>query len=187
MNNFCYSINRTSNCNYYPAKKRQEVKKYFQLERCCYCVDKLNQLADISVGDNYTNKNNDIKGSNSLIIRTKIGEEIINDIKNELETNIISMQEICHAQKINEKKKQADYIKSLYKSKNVSVCDDIINNSCAINRRNLKNYRKKLKNINTGKQYNKKPYKLYISLYYIKISDKLKVLLKKILNNISRR
>lgn len=181
------TISKNGKVNYYPAKKRQEVKKYFQLERCCYCVDKLNQLADISVGDNYTNKNNDIKGSNSLIIRTKIGEEIINDIKNELETNIISIQEICHAQKIDEKKKQADYIKSLYKSKNVSVCDDIINNSCVIDRKNLKNYRKKLKNINIGKQYNKKPYKLYISLYYIKISDKLKVLLKKILNNISRR
>ena len=77
---------------YYPAKKRQEVKRYFQLERCCYCIDKLNQLADISIGDNYTSHNKDIKGTNSLIIRTQQGKQIVEEMREKIESYPISIE-----------------------------------------------------------------------------------------------
>lgn len=40
---------------YVPLGERARMKRYFMPERCLYCVDKLNVLGDISLGDNYTN------------------------------------------------------------------------------------------------------------------------------------
>lgn len=37
-----------------PRETRMQVKDFFCVERCHYCLDKLNQFADISFGDNYT-------------------------------------------------------------------------------------------------------------------------------------
>lgn len=56
--------------------ERIKVKEYFQLEGCLYCLDKLNILADISVGDNYISENNDKDGISSVIIRTQKAIEI---------------------------------------------------------------------------------------------------------------
>lgn len=172
---------------YYPAKKRQEVKRYFQLERCCYCIDKLNQLADISIGDNYTSHNKDIKGTNSLIIRTQQGKQIVEEMRDKIESYPISIEEIYQAQKIDIKKKQVDNIKILYKNTNISVCDDITSDSRQINNKNTKLYKRKLKDIGIGKQYSAKPYKLYISLHYVKLKNMIKKTIKNILSNIIRR
>ena len=54
-------------------KERERAKPYFMPERCLYCVDKLNVCADISLGDNYTGKEDSALGSNSVIIRTRKG------------------------------------------------------------------------------------------------------------------
>ena len=59
-----------------PNTERMKVKDYFQPERCLYCLDKLNMFADISVGDNYTGNNSDLRGSNSVIVRTEEGQRI---------------------------------------------------------------------------------------------------------------
>ncbi len=172
---------------YYPAQKRQEVKRYFQLERCCYCIDKLNQLADISIGDNYTSHNKDIKGTNSLIIRTQQGKQIIEEMRDKIESYPISIEEIYQAQKIDIKKKQVDNIKILYKNTNISVCDDITSDSRQINNKNTKLYKRKLKDIGIGKQYSAKPYKLYVSLHYVRLKNMIKKTIKNILSNIIRR
>lgn len=58
---------------YVPLAERAKVKAYFMPERCLYCVDKLNICADISLGDNYTGKDESKLGSNSVIIRTEAG------------------------------------------------------------------------------------------------------------------
>lgn len=55
--------------------ERMKVKEYFQPEACLYCLDKLNQYADISFGDNYIKENHDSKGVSSVVIRSAVGEQ----------------------------------------------------------------------------------------------------------------
>ena len=38
-------------------KTTELMQNIFELERCLYCIDKLNVVSDISVGDNYTSQN----------------------------------------------------------------------------------------------------------------------------------
>lgn len=65
----------------FPAQKRMEVKDYFCPERCLYCMDKLNQFSDISVGDNYTGLNSRKEGSSCIIVRTNRGVDILENVK----------------------------------------------------------------------------------------------------------
>ena len=55
-----------------PAQQRMQVKEIFQLKRCLYCCDKLNQFADISLGDDYVNRESSIQvnGKSLIIPRT---------------------------------------------------------------------------------------------------------------------
>ena len=77
---------------------RGDLKDYFVPERCLYCIDKLNISADIAFGDNYTKQNSSLKGTNSVIIRTNLGEQIWNMVLPYLEYEPISILEIGEAQ-----------------------------------------------------------------------------------------
>ncbi len=57
------------------ANERMMVKEFCKQKRCLYCMDKLNVEADLSVGDNYTKKDDSAEGSSSLIIRTASGQK----------------------------------------------------------------------------------------------------------------
>ena len=70
---------------YVDKNQRSAMKKYFMPERCMYCIDKLNVEADISIGDNYTSVASSIDGSNSVIIRTDIGESAWKQVKDDLD------------------------------------------------------------------------------------------------------
>lgn len=83
---------------YVPLAERAKAKAYFMPERCLYCVDKLNVYADISLGDNYTGKDESSLGSNSVIIRTQAGKAAWNAVTDKLETRDISIDEIQKAQ-----------------------------------------------------------------------------------------
>ena len=85
---------------YRPLADRTKAKAYFMPERCLYCVDKLNACADISLGDNYTGKDESKLGSNSVIIRTQIGEIACAAAKDLLEIRDISITDIQQAQAI---------------------------------------------------------------------------------------
>lgn len=85
---------------YRPLADRTKAKAYFMPERCLYCVDKLNACADISLGDNYTGKYGSELGSNSVIIRTQIGETAWVAAKDLLEIREISITDIQQAQAI---------------------------------------------------------------------------------------
>lgn len=87
-----------------PAVERMAVKECFMPERCLYCIDKLNIFADISVGDNYTNKNQSKSGSNSIIVRTDIGKNIWCKYKNYFLSSPITIRDIWIAQKMDEKR-----------------------------------------------------------------------------------
>lgn len=83
---------------YRPLSDRIKAKAYFVPERCIYCVDKLNACADISLGDNYTGKDESKLGSNSVIIRTRIGVDAWAIAKDQLEIRDICIKEIQQAQ-----------------------------------------------------------------------------------------
>ncbi len=83
---------------YLDKSERIKTKDFFMPERCLYCIDKLNIYADISLGDNYTNINSSEKGSNSVIIRTELGEKIWNYVSNAIEYCPVDITEIHKAQ-----------------------------------------------------------------------------------------
>ena len=83
---------------YVSIDERGRVKKYFMPERCLYCVDKLNALADISLGDNYTKIATSKLGSNSVILRTSRGMEAWNACLESLEAVPVEMEQILEAQ-----------------------------------------------------------------------------------------
>ncbi len=79
-------------------KERTSMKEYFMPERCLYCADKLNVKADLSVGDNYTEQNSSSLGSNSVVIRTSIGEKAWNAAGSLLNCELIAYDKIQKAQ-----------------------------------------------------------------------------------------
>lgn len=89
--------------------ERIRVKDIFCPERCLYCIDKLNQFSDISLGDNYSNKKMIFMDSNSIIVRTDIGKKIINEMINSNYISVlpIEINDIYNSQKI------ADRVKNI--------------------------------------------------------------------------
>ncbi len=56
-----------------PRERRMELKPFFKLPCCVHCTDKLNQAADISVGDCYVRGFEDRTGKSCAIIRSEKG------------------------------------------------------------------------------------------------------------------
>lgn len=81
--------------------ERMKMKGFFMPQRCLYCVDKVNALADISIGDNFTQQDSSNKGSNSVIIRTQRGQNAWNiGLKSAITANSIDIKAITDAQDI---------------------------------------------------------------------------------------
>lgn len=85
---------------YVSLNDRAKAKPYFSIERCMYCLDKLNVCADISIGDNYTGKNSSELGSNSVIVRTQAGAAAWDAVKDALEIRDIGIEDIQRAQAV---------------------------------------------------------------------------------------
>lgn len=85
------------------ARERMLVKDFCRQRRCLYCMDKLNVEADLSVGDNYTKKNDSIEGSSSLVIRTETGRQVWKYCMEEFWVAISDYQEIKNSQHIEKK------------------------------------------------------------------------------------
>lgn len=81
-------------------KVRMELKNYFTINRCLFCFDKLNKNADISFGDCYIKDKADSKGKSTVIIRTKLGQDIFNFYSYLFSYEKISFREIIKSQKI---------------------------------------------------------------------------------------
>lgn len=79
-------------------KERENSKDYFMPERCLYCIDKLNTQADISFGDNYTEQNSSVLGSNTVIIRTSNGKSAWEAVGNQIEAHAVSIEQLDNAQ-----------------------------------------------------------------------------------------
>lgn len=141
-----------------PSSERQKVKDIFCLERCLYCIDKLNQYADISLGDDYTNKFDQDAGSNSILIRTEKGKSVFNSARYDLVAKEISIDEIVRSQGI--KRRQENLYFSRFKSKRIKKQINQINDTTAIGllKAKMQRYFKyliKLCKINIGSNYMK--------------------------------
>lgn len=69
---------------------RMSLKPYFQLNRCRFCFDKLNQLADISCGDCYIDGEQTQGGKSSIVIRTKKGKDAFQEC-----VSVLNFKESC--------------------------------------------------------------------------------------------
>lgn len=106
---------------------RMSLKPYFQLNRCRYCFDKLNQLADISIGDCYISNLEDAKGVSSIIVRTELGNCVLTSMHsvtlNQSCFYKIEQSQFLSSKKVNLKRNIVN--KSVYKSIPSNVIDSI--------------------------------------------------------------
>lgn len=144
------------------AKERMKLKDFFQLERCLYCVDKLNQFADISFGDNYTNIDKNILGSNSIILRTNRGRKAWEICEKILCFKEIDIKSIVDSQAI--KSREQNITNGLYYEKKENHTINTINQECIGNVDNL-TYKKRLHEISLGGNYLNSPHKLHWNVY----------------------
>jgi coenzyme F420-reducing hydrogenase beta subunit/polysaccharide pyruvyl transferase WcaK-like protein len=95
--------------------ERIKVKKYFQLERCLYCLDKLNRLADISFGDCYIRWRENPESS-TVIVRTEKGKRFFDNYSHLFNIAQVSMEAIIKSQCVSEKKENMEFAKALVKN-----------------------------------------------------------------------
>ncbi len=79
-------------------KVRDEAKVKYQIERCNYCFDKLNILADLSFGDPSKLKC-DPKGEGIIMVRTIAGEGLLDAVDN-IEVREIDTDRVIKGQKM---------------------------------------------------------------------------------------
>jgi len=100
-------------------KERIQIKDYFQLERCLYCLDKLNKQADISFGDCYiSGKGN--PGRSSIIIRTEKGKKVWEEYSDVFNIEKSSIESIKKSQGISQKRENLEFVKALKENKKSS-------------------------------------------------------------------
>lgn len=95
-------------------EKRIKLKDYFKLERCLYCLDKLNSLADISFGDCYI-AGKECPGRSSIIVRTEKGNKVWKEYCENLYYEKSSIDSIKRSQSLADKKKNLQFQKILKK------------------------------------------------------------------------
>jgi len=96
-------LGRTGSKTVIDKQVRISLKPFFQLNRCRYCFDKLNQLADISCGDCYIKGEESKGGKSSIIVRTKKGHEAINESSSLLSLKKSSLRDIKISQGLKDK------------------------------------------------------------------------------------
>ena len=92
---------------------RINLKPYFTINRCLFCIDKLNQFADISFGDCYS-KDGQKKGASHLIVRTPQGRDALDIVRNELYLKEIEEQDILESQRIDLKETNLKFASLLH-------------------------------------------------------------------------
>lgn len=148
---------------------RIQLKNYFQLNRCLFCYDKLNRLADISFGDCYIEGKGEFNGKSSVIVRTKKGKEIFDKYSYLFNLKEENIAEIRKSQHIIDKNKNLEFNKIFIKKYNLypdTFSDYIINNQ------DVKKLLKLQRNIKWGKNYKINRIKFY--LFLTKVVKKVK-------------
>lgn len=120
-----------------PRGRRMEVKEYFCPERCLYCIDKLNQFADISVGDNYTGEHSDIAGTSSVIVRSQTGKAVLEKYADKFHIWESSIEAVQKSQVLD--LRRYNYFWSLYKSEQVGYPVNVLPECCIPSEKGLEN------------------------------------------------
>jgi coenzyme F420 hydrogenase subunit beta len=92
-----------------PARARMGIKDFFTPARCRLCFDKMNVLADITVGDPWGVEGADTAGGESVaVIRTDVGRRIFRRAcaENVVTAREIEYQEVLAGQRIERKRKE---------------------------------------------------------------------------------
>lgn len=144
------------------ASERMEVKDYFQLERCLYCLDKLNQFADISIGDDYTRTKNDKSGRSAVIVRTEKGEKVIESMTDCFHSFAITKEALEQSQKLHLRKKNLNYISK--KNLTAKVPEKVIKDWKDSQDNTASEYENRLAKIKMGNNYNYKQIKSNIPI-----------------------
>ena len=144
-----------------PRQVRMQMKDFFCLERCRYCLDKLNQFADISFGDDYTKVTlpapmNRVKGASNIILRTERGVKIFEQFADKFYLHEIPAAEVVDAHGLRDRAK--NFVFGEYKSAQVGYTINVVpaNISCnAIDSTELRNaYRTLLVKQKLGREKN---------------------------------
>jgi len=98
---------------------RMQLKRFFQLNRCLFCLDNLNRMADISFGDCYIEGKSDFNGKSSVIIRTEKGEEIFNKYSYLFSLEREDVEKIRSSQHLMDKRDNLQYAKVVIKKNNL--------------------------------------------------------------------
>ncbi|NQE52426.1 Coenzyme F420 hydrogenase subunit beta [ANME-1 cluster archaeon GoMg3.2] len=150
-------------------KVRMQLKRFFQLNRCLFCFDKLNRLADISFGDCYIEGKGDFNGKSSVIVRTKKGREIFDKYSYLFTLEKESIEEIRKSQHLIDKKDNLEYAKIFIKEH--SLYPDAISDY-EIDSQAAKGLLKSQRNIKWGNNYNIN--KIKFNLFLTKCLKKVK-------------
>jgi coenzyme F420 hydrogenase subunit beta len=87
-------------------KVRLGLKKFFQLHRCLFCIDQLNQLADISCGDCYVPGEETFLGQSNIIVRTLKGDHSLQSLRNKFNFKEINLELLAESQSISKTKER---------------------------------------------------------------------------------
>lgn len=146
-------------------KVRIQLKRYFLLNRCLFCYDKLNMNADISFGDCYIRGKEDRDGRSSVIIRTRKGKEVFERFSYFFTTEKEMVEQIRESQNLKSQKNNLTYAKVFLKKYNL-YCDAIsdykINKNAERTLSKFQNY------IWLGKNYSFKKIRFSLSLFLMK-------------------
>lgn len=140
-----------------PAKKRMEIKEHMQMRRCLYCYDKLNESCDIALGDNYTKKDANPGGSNSVIVRTKQGYDALECVRNKLEIRKAVYEDICNAQSMDNRTLQLEFAQILKDEQNVLIYPEWKGHSYPVSKYAKKQYRIRQEKLKTGQNFGRDP------------------------------
>ncbi len=150
-------------------KIRIQLKKNFQLNRCLFCLDKLNRLADISFGDCYIEGKENPRGSSSVIVRTNKGKKYFDKYSYLFVLEKESINKIRKSQNLKSRRTNLEFAKLI-------ICDEkLCQNIGPLRREDFKIYKKltRLKRyIEWGKNYNFNKIKYALSV--LEIVSKLK-------------
>lgn len=159
-----------------PNIERMKVKSFFQPERCLYCLDKLNMFSDISVGDNYTEKGRDYKGSNSVIVRTDVGEKVWSKYQDKFEKIELMAEDIWKSQHLENRINNYFYAK--LKEQKINRTINSVDFSYVVGKTKLLKirvrYARALKRIRIGALYGKKPGQLEKAVKFDEWKKKIK-------------
>jgi colanic acid/amylovoran biosynthesis protein len=158
-------------------KIRMALKQFFQLNRCLFCIDKLNNEADISFGDCYIKDKEDVFGKSDIIIRTLKGKALIEKYADLFCMEKDSIDRVMKAQAVKAKEKNYVYLSALPKE----LKYDSLGSIPKLSLENRWNFYKAQKYIHWGEAYNKQriDYNLLVKRVSRKVKFTAKLFFKK--------